>query len=216
MAVVPDQVWLLQGTYEDGSSNGGRARLVDLAGRQLRSFRVPTGSYVAATADGVLFDRGGRIYRADETGVEDLAVGDLIGVAGSSPVIFTCDADASCGIDLLHPSGERIRRLAIEHPSIDLAADISSDALGRFAIVTYGPEDGPLISLFDPDGTLLATVEDTGFFAGPLSWLPGDAGLVGTREGRIVWIHQATEGWVVEDLPALAPVQSDGVLAISS
>ena len=216
MAVVPDQVWLLQGTYEDGSSDGGRARLVDLAGRQLRSFRVPTGSYVAATADGVLFDRGGRIYRADETGVEDLAVGALIGVAGSSPVIFTCDADASCGIDLLHPSGERIRRLAIEHPSIDLAADISSDALGRFAIVTYGPEDGPLISLFDPDGTLLATVEDTGFFAGPLSWLPGDAGLVGTREGRIVWIHQATEGWVVEDLPALAPVQSDGVLAISS
>ena len=216
MAVVPDQVWLLQGTYEDGSSNGGRARLVDLAGRQLRSFRVPTGSYVAATADGVLFDRGGRVYRADETGVEDLAVGALIGVAGSSPVIFTCDADASCGIDLLHPSGERIRRLAIEHPSIDLAADISSDALGRFAMVTYGPEAGPLISLFEPDGTLLAAVEDTGFFGGPLSWLPDDAGLVGTREGRIVWIHRTTEGWVVEDLPALAPVQSDGVLAISS
>ena len=114
----------------------------------------------------MLFDRGGRVYLADETGVEDLAVGDLIGVAGSSPVIFTCDADASCGVELLHPSGERIRRLAIEHPSIDLAADISSDALGRFAMVTYGPEDGPLISLFEPDGRLLATVEDTGFFAG--------------------------------------------------
>ena len=213
---LSDQVWLLQGTYEDGSSTSGRARLVDLEGRQLRSFGVPIGSYVAATADGVLFDRGGRVYRADEAGVEDLAVGDLIGVAGSSPVIFTCDVDASCGIELLHPSGERIRRLAIDHPSIDLAAEISSDALGRFAIVTYGPEDGPLISLFDPDGALLATVEDTGFFGGPLTWLPGDAGLVGTREGRIVWVHQAAEGWVVEDLLALAPVQSDGVLAISS
>ena len=49
----------------------------------------------------------------------------------------------------------------------------------------------------------------------PPNWLPDDAGLVGTRNGRIVWIHPTGDGWVVEDLPGIT-VQSEGVLAVTT
>ena len=87
MAVVPDQVWLqawaqLSPTAAGpGSSTSLGGSCARFASRRLLR-RRDRGRH------GI--DRGGRGNRADETGVEDLTVGALMGVAGSSTVIFTC------------------------------------------------------------------------------------------------------------------------------
>ena len=87
---------------------------------------------------------------------------------------------------------------------------------GRLAIVTqdYSPSgDGAVITLFEPDGRTIATMEGMGYMPGVVSWLPNDAGLVGSLNGGIVWIHATSDSWVVEPLAGMS-VQSEGVLAI--
>ena len=88
---------------------------------------------------------------------------------------------------------------------------------GRFTITSYGAVDLPeevVISIFESDGTMTASVKPPGHTSGPVSWLPGDAGLVTAVSNRISWLRPTGGGWTVEELPALARVSSEGVLAI--
>ncbi|MET0901962.1 MAG: hypothetical protein ABWZ52_01865 [Acidimicrobiales bacterium] len=218
-----DKVWLVEAS---ALPDGSRARLVDLAGRELRSLQMPEPlptfegpflSPVVGTPEGLLFDRGGRVYMIDEAGVDVVAIGDMVGAVESSVLIFSCDEDgATCGIDLREPSGSPIRRLDVEQPSPAFGVTVTSADDGRLALVTQQPlptGDTSVITLFEPDGRTIATMEVVGYMSNPPSWLPNGAGLVGARNGRIVWIHPTGDGWVVEDLPGIT-VQSEGVIAV--
>jgi hypothetical protein len=224
-----DQVWLVEGATETRPDDA-RARLVDLGGRELRSFPVPPEPFptfqggpfspIAGTPEGVLFGRGGRVYLVNEAGVQAVGIGDLVGAVESSVLVFTCDQAAfSCGIDLRTTSGARIRRLDVERSSpLESVTAVSSADDGRFAVVqqSYSSNgDTSVITLFDADGRSTATVQVMGYMSNSVGWLPNDAGLVGTRNGRIVWIHPTSDGWVVEDLPGMS-VQSEGVLALAA
>jgi hypothetical protein len=219
-AARPDQVWLLAGLYDGPTGAGSHARLVDLTGRDLRAFPIPEADYSAATSDGLLFERGGRVFVVDETGPDALAVGQLVGAVGSSVLTMTCDERAACGVDLLDRSGERVRRLDIEGGRLEEGVQVSADERGRFAVIAYGAgEDGSdlTVALFDTDGTSIASVASMGgYINGPISWLPGDAGLVTSLDGRIAWIHGSADGWIVDEVELPRSIQSDGVLAIVS
>jgi hypothetical protein len=220
-----DKVWLIEGTSES-VPGAARARLVDLGGRELRGFQVPPGAFGtfqmgpnAATTEGVVFARGGRVYLVNEAGVHAIAIGELLGAVESSVLVFTCDqAAASCGIDLRTPAGALIHRLDVEQPATPAGTvTVSSSDEGRIAVVTqrYSENgDGAVITLLEPDGRTIATMEVMGYMPNVVSWLPDDAGLVGNLDGGIVWIHTTSEGWVVEPLPGMS-VQSEGVLAIT-
>ena len=224
-----DEVWLVEGASETPPDEA-QARLVDLGGRVLRSFPVPPEPFstfmggpfspTAGTPEGVLFARGGRVYLVNEAGVQSVGIGDLVGAAESSVLMFTCDRDRfSCGIDLRTPFGARIRRLDLEQSSpLESFTAVSSADDGRFAVVEqrYSPAgDTSVITLFDADGTTTATMEVMGYMSNGVGWLPDDAGLVGAHNGQIVWIHPTSDGWVVDDLPGTS-VESEGVLAIAA
>jgi hypothetical protein len=220
-----DKVWLIEGTSES-VPGAARARLVGVDGQELRSFQLPPEVFStlqmgpnAATTDGLVFARGGRVYLVNEAGVHAIAIGELLGAVESSVFVFSCDqAAASCGVDLRAPSGALIRRLDVEQPATPTGGTtVSSADDGRLALVTqhYSENgDGTVITLLEPDGRTIATMEAMGYMPGVISWLPNDAGLVGSLDGGIVWIHTTSEGWVVEPLPGMS-VQSEGVLAIT-
>ena len=223
-----DLVWLVEAP-SDALPDGARARLVDLEGRERRSFQVPPGAFstlelapsagIAGTTEGVLVGLAGRVYLADEGGVRPVAVGDLVGAVGSSFLVFACDDDAtSCGIDLRAATGRLIRRLDVEASSPELGSAVSRAADGRFAVVTRhlsAEGDISVVTLHEPDGTTVATVEVLGYLPFAPGWLQGDAGLVGALNGQIVWIHPTPDGWVVDVVPGLTSVQSEGVLPIA-
>jgi hypothetical protein len=186
------------------------------------------GLHRAATPEGVLFGRGGRVYLATESGTEALATGYLVGAVGSSVLIFTCDDDASsCGIDLRTTSGTLIRRLAVEDWLPDAGWRVSSAKDGHFALVT-APASGPTaapdatvvpdatITLFEPGGKTIATIRVRGSMSEGAIWLPDGAGLVGARNNRIVWIHQTGDGWVVEAIPGLSSISSVGLVHVNA
>lgn len=211
-----EHVWLIGGGETD--PGGQQARLVDLDGRVVDGFTVPIGGYTAAVEGGLLFERGGRVFVASRSGVRSVAVGRVLGAVGPGFLTFTCDEDATCGIDLRTSSGARIRRLPIDPGDPELGVGVSDDPNGRFTVTTYGAVDLPeelVISIFEPDGTLTASVKPPAYTSGPVSWLPGDAGLVTAVDNRISWLRPTGSGWTVEELPALARVSSEGVLAIA-
>ena len=172
---------------------------------------------IAATSDGVLVGRGGRIYLANEDGVEVVAIGDLVGAVESSFLSFTCDEDASCGIDLRAASGARIRRLDVQDPSPEFGWAVSSAADGRFALVTpsSSPDgDTSVITLHRPDGTTIATMEVNGYlpFAAGLAARRGWARRRSQRADRVGPPDRQRLGR--GGLPGMS-VQSDGVLALT-
>jgi len=221
-----ERVWLVEMAGGAGAEEA-RARLVDLGGRELRSFPLPAGVFnadtgspmTAATTDGVVFGRAGRVYLADEGGVDAVAVGELVGSVGPSILVFSCGEDASsCGVDLRTPSGSLIRRLDGGVASSVYGWSVSRAVDGRFALVAQRSTpngDTALITLHAPGGATTATLESRGYVPFAPGWLPGDAGLVGSRDGRIIWVRSSSEGWVAEDLPGLTSVQSEGVLLIT-
>ena len=216
--VEPNQIWLIDGT---------RATLVDLEGRELSSFPVPAGVFdptmaptnpAAATTEGLLFARAGRIYLVNGAGVEAVAVGELVGATTSSMLVYSCGEDAArCGIELRSPSGALIRHLDVEQASPDFGWSVSRAADGRFALLTHPPSptgDASVVTLHQPDGTAYAQIDVPAWLAFAPGWLPGDAGLVGARNGLIAWLHETSEGWVLDPIRGLSRVQSEGVLAI--
>jgi hypothetical protein len=212
---TPDQVWLIDsgGRFEEAAEGETRASLVDLSGRELRSFAVPSGYVAGASSQGLLFERGGRVYLADEGGVRPVAIGQVVGAVGDLMLLFTCDDDARCGAELREVSGRGGRRLAIEG-SLNGGFEIASHVDGRFAVTAYGSDGGIATTLFEADGTQIGPLGRDPTLSGPLSWLPGDAGLVGTRNGRVVWLNPTGGDWVLQEPPALAGLQADGVVAI--
>jgi hypothetical protein len=217
-AVERDQVWLIDGT---------RATLLDLEGRELRSFPVPAAPFdpamahpdtIAATTEGLLFARAGRVYLVSEGGVEAVAIGELVGALESAILVYGCGDDAAaCSIDLRSLSGALIRRLDVKQVSSDFGWGVSSASDGRFALLTHPPSpsgDASVLTLHRPDGSIEATIDVVTWMAFAPNWLPNDAGLIGARNGSVVWIHQTSEGWVLDSLGALSMVQSEGVLAI--
>jgi hypothetical protein len=223
-----DKVWLIDHPSPESPVVRSRARLVDLDGRELLGFPVQSGLFSsmtgpgfpgmrgAATPDGVLFGRGGRVYLATGSGARAVATGDLVGAVGSSVLIFTCGVDVSrCGIDLRTTSGALIRRLALGDWWPDGGWRTSSAIDGRFALVTYGPPGNSRVTVFEPNGETVATIEVAGHMPEAVEWLPNDAGFVASRNNRLVWIHQTGDGWVVEDLPGLDHLDSGGVLHVN-
>ena len=216
-AVDDDQVWLIDGT---------RAALVDLSGRELRSFPVPAGAFdsalgppsaATATSQGLLFARAGRVYSVSEEGVEPVAIGDLIGAVESGVLVYGCGEDGSaCGIDLRSLGGSLIRRLDVEQASPDSGWGVTTAGDGQFAVLSHpsAAGDRSVVTLHRSDGATTATLEIPGWMAFAPGWLPNEAGLIGARNGTAAWIYQSSDGLVVEDIPALSDVQSEGVLLI--
>ena len=69
----------------------------------------------AATTDGVVFARGGRVYLVNEGGVHSIAIGELLGAVQSSVLVFTCDQAAASSAD---PSAGR-RAVGDAHGRVD-------------------------------------------------------------------------------------------------
>jgi hypothetical protein len=217
-AAERDQVWLVDGT---------RATLVDLEGRELRGFTVPAADFdpamaptdtIAATAQGLVFARAGRVYLVSESGVQAVAIGELVGALESAMLVYSCGEDAaSCGIDLRSLSGSLIRRLDVERASPDYGWSVSQAPDGRFAVLTHPPSptgDASVVTLHRPDGSTEAMIDVAAWMAFAPGWLPDDAGLIAARNGSMVWIHQTSDGWEIDSLDAFRSVQSEGVLPI--
>jgi hypothetical protein len=174
---------------------------------------VPSGYVAGASSEGLLFERGGRVYLADEGGVRPVAIGQVVGAVGDLMLLFTCDDDARCGAELREVGGGGGRQLPIEG-SLDGGFEITTHVDGRFVVTAYGSDGGIEMTLFEADGTLVGPLGSDPSLSGPLSWLPGDAGLVGTRNGRVVWMRPMGGDWELQEPPALAELQTDGVIAI--
>ena len=216
----PDRLWLIDGggrSSGDGgfTSSTADVRLVDLTGEAVRSFRVPSAYVSRAVDEGVLLDRGGRVYLADEAGIRPIAVGWTVGVMGDDVLLISCDDEAVCALTRQAVDGGATRAL-IDRIDVDrIGFDAISADDGRIALMSYG-EDGQSLLLFDAAGRSLGTLEGgaTGFNEMP-RWLPGDRGMLYVAGSTGHWIRSADGEWVSEPIPGLEGISSEVALVIS-
>jgi len=216
----PDLLWLIDGggrPIGDGgfTSSTADVRLVDLTGEALRSFRVPSAYVSRAVDEGVLLDRGGRVYLADEAGIRPIAVGWTVGVMGDDVLLISCDDEAVCALTRQGVDGGGARAL-IDGIDVDrIGFDAISADDGRIALMSYG-EDGQSLLLFDAAGRSLGTLEGgaAGFNEMP-RWLPGDRGMLYVAGSTGYWIRWRDGEWVSEPIPGLEGISSEVALVIS-
>jgi hypothetical protein len=217
----PDRVWLIDGGGRVNEGGGlanetADVRLVDLRGEVLRSFQVAARYVTRGLEDGVVIERGGRVYVANEDGIRPLAVGWTVGTTEHDLLVLSCDDDASCGVGRHPVDGSTATRL-VEVVDVENTGYESSTALdGRFALMAtdYGAGDQSLL-LFAPDGRPQGqlSVGPSGYVA-PLRWLPDDLGLVATGNNQVHWIRPRDGRWISQEVPALQGISAEIVFLV--
>lgn len=192
----PDSVWLLS---EPPAMERPRmvATLVGLDGEVLMGPIDVSSRWVSdATQHGVLFQRAGRTYLATEEGPRMLAVGDLFGSTASAAVVYGCDDEVRCGMELIDTAtGART------------PVPMDADPYDSWFEVLPGPDPTQLAIVEDGDrGSMVSFVDDgrrqecdlpvSSFRGeGQVRWLPGDLGVlaIGGPTG-VSWCQPAGDG----------------------
>lgn len=180
----PDSVWLMTELLPMERPRRV-ATLVDLAGRTLLGpIDASTGWVPWGTEDGVLSQHAGRTYLTGEDGPRVVAVGDLMGATRDAVLVYVCDEQLTCGLELIDAATlERTSLGPVGDPyEYGIVAVVAPDA-HAVAVAQIAPNARTLSMVGDG---LEASWELSG--AGlqgdrALAWLPGDLGFVGL-DGR--------------------------------
>jgi hypothetical protein len=215
----PDQVWLVDGggrTDEGGDFTDPQAevRLVGTDGREARSFQT-RGSWISyGVEDGVVVERGGRVYLANEDGIRPVASGWTMGVAGDDLLVISCDDQADCSL-LRQPLDRSLPRPIVRDVDIESAGYGASTAPdGRVALTPYEEGGRSSLLLLAADGGVIGTVDAAARYDGQPRWLPGDHGLLLPLITGVEWIHREARGWVTTPVPALEDLPAETALLI--
>jgi hypothetical protein len=194
----PDSVWLLS---EPPAMERRRlvATLVDLTGEVLMGPIDVSSRWIGdATTDGVLFQRAGRTYVATEDGPQVVAVGDLFGSTADAAVVYTCDDEVRCGIELIDTTtGERTAVPVDADPYDNWFEVVPGPEPDRLAIVEQG-DRGSVVAFVDGGVRQECDVPISSFRGeGQVRWLPGDLGVLvlGGPTG-VIRCHVGADGLV--------------------
>lgn len=216
-----DRVWLVDAGgpafegYGRMASLTAQVRLVDLDGDVLRSFEVDT-SYVTHVVEaGLVVERGGRVYLADEGGITPVTVGFTLGVIGDDLLVVACDDAGACGVERQPVGGGAAQRLLSTGGLEEFGFESVTAPDGRVALLRYEGEGGQTVFLFSADGTLVGNLRElASSFVGLPRWLPGDAGLVVPVGDAVRWIRPEGATWVAETPPGLVGLPAETIIVI--
>ena len=137
-----DRVWVVRTLFRrDGADDTFGVTLVGTDGRVLApEFEIPTVP-LRATAAGVLFPAGGRVYLATPDGTRSLGVGELQDSNATQIAVLACDATSECAAEVI---------------------DVASGSTRRGPVIP-GSASGGYSILLSPDGWLAVTHADPSF-----------------------------------------------------
>jgi len=215
----PERVWLIDGggrVNEGGMfvNASAEVRLVGVDGAVERSFQTSTPFVSQAVAAGVVVERGGRVYLADEGGIRPVAYGWTVGVIGDDLLVVSCDDSADCAL-LRQPLDGSLPRFidrGIDVENEGYSASTSSD--GRVALTGYDREGDQPMLLLSPDGGTVGRLDADISFDGAPRWLPGDHGLLLPKITGVDWLHREPRGWTATPVAALEDLPAELVLVI--
>ena len=205
----PDRVWLVDGGGEGDSLFPGpvpgfandtlAVRLVDLRGPVLQSFEVESEWLWTGVEQGVALERGGRVYLADEDGLQAIAIGHVLGAIDSDLLVASCDDAGACGIERQPPDGGSAQRLGpVSH--VDPQGYAVAAADGRLAVGRISGESADLV-VVAADGQTQATIADASTISDVPVWLPGGVGFVAAAEDKVRWVRPTGGEWLDQPLP---------------
>gem|GEM_PF-4808035 len=209
----PDAVWLV----EESGQEAGPARLVDLTGRVLRGPLDPRGWVSHGTSEGLVHQRGGRIYLTDGAGTRAIGTGDARSRGGRWLVAETCDDLGRCGLERFDLLGEeRPRSFGPTAGDGSLWWTEPSPTGDLAVLVTASDHSDATLSVVALGGEVRWEAAGSGVAASEAGWLPDGSGFVALDRGRAggVLVSVRGDGVIVEPLPSLSIRSAERILVV--
>jgi hypothetical protein len=207
----PDRVWVVRTLFSrDGADDTFGVSLSGIDGRGLTpEFEVPT-MPLGATADGVLYAAGGRVYLATPGGTRSLAVGELQDSNATQVAVLACDAISECAVEVVDVASGASRRGPVMPGGASGGYSVLLSPTGWLVITHADPKF--TVSLTDPSGrTSQIGVSD--LRADP-TWLPGDLGLVAITGSAIVRFFERDGQIITERVGDIRPGFGEDTLVV--
>jgi len=191
---APDSVWV----GGMGQGDWSELTLVDLTGRVLSGPLIVPGWAQAATIEGALFERGGRVYLHTAEGSRFVSEGTLVATAGTMVVVATCDEAARCEHEAVDTISGARQTFGPSPTEMQGWASLSPD--GRHLAVVTNTGGGSRLRVVGAGGDVAWETEEVSI-DGPLAWLPGDGGVMTTdyAVAGAVRYHLGRDGRVHRD-----------------
>jgi hypothetical protein len=208
---LADRVWVVRSLFASGGGlSGFGVALAGIDGRVLvPEFEVPT-LPTHATADGVLYEAGGRVYLASATGIRSLGAGDLQDSNATQVAVLGCDATSECAAEVIDVASGVKRRGPVIPGAASGGYSILLSPDGWLAVTHSEPKF--TVSLTDPTGrTSQIGVSD--LRADP-AWLPGDLGLIALTGSGIIRFFERDGQIFTERVGDLRPGFGEDTLVV--
>ncbi len=192
-SVVPvpgaDELWRTR--TQSGFTDGLSYERIDLDGQPLgQPISMPWRSWAVAAdpLGGLVTTVNGKVYRVDESGATQLAVGELVGISSNVVVVSECDEELRCGLQVIDRATGDVRAVPVD-PTGRLGGDVESLLTwGRHRSSVMSPGDDAVAVVaprFNGFGLGLVDLE-TGAFT-PMGQNAGYESVVWSPDGRFVF-----------------------------
>jgi hypothetical protein len=178
-----EQFW--RPTFSGGWEPATRFELVDLTGRPVGgTIELPAATWPLGSdpAGGLVVEAAGDVYSIDESSVEYLGPGELIGMSSEIVVTRDCDDQLRCGLSVTDRRSGDVRRLDVDPADGGMLQSLhgwsgsSAEAIspdGSMCVVIVESGGGPRLGLIDLSSGEFADIGNGGFLPAVV-WSPDD------------------------------------------
>ncbi len=191
VVVVPERDELWRTGMQQGFGDTLTYERVDLLGEPLGTpIEMPWRSWAVAAdpSGGLVTTVNGKVYRIDETGVEQLALGELIGLSTNVVIVRQCDETMQCGLQVVDRATGEIRDVPGD-PTETRGSDVESLLnWGRSHNSVVAPDDTAVVVVAPGPNTIGLGLVDlgSGRFT-PMAEYAGSGTVAWSPDGRFVF-----------------------------